>query len=79
MAPVGVIYVSPDRRYLMVNEFYWNLLGYTRDELLGKDVIEVMHPDDAAETLRNFQRVDAQTRPRGQIIKRYRRKSGETV
>lgn len=79
MAPVGAIHVSPDRRYLMVNEFYCNLLGYTRDELLGKDVIEVTHPDDAAETLRNFQKVYPRNLSHGQIIKRYRRKSGETV
>ncbi len=38
MAPVGIIHVSSDRRYLMVNDFYCNLLGYTRGELLAKEV-----------------------------------------
>ncbi|HON80630.1 MAG TPA: PAS domain S-box protein, partial [Spirochaetota bacterium] len=42
------IYIYRDNRLIYVNKRLTDLLGYTRDELLGTPFIEVFHPDDRA-------------------------------
>ena len=47
LAAVGVCQVATQSgRYLMVNQRYCDLLGYSRDELMQLTVTDVTHPDD---------------------------------
>jgi PAS domain S-box-containing protein len=45
-AAVGIAHVSPDGRWLRVNQRLCDILGYTREELLEKTFQDVTHPDD---------------------------------
>lgn len=45
-AAVGIALVAPDGRWLEANPWLCTLLGYAREELLGRTVLEVMHPAD---------------------------------
>ncbi len=47
-AAVGDAQVDLDGRVSMVNDRYCEVLGYTREELLGSDQVERIHPDDRA-------------------------------
>lgn len=48
-AGVGVARVSPDGRFLEINDRYCEILQRGRDQLLGATFASVTHPDDLAE------------------------------
>lgn len=45
-AAIGIAHTSFDRRYLQVNQKFCDMLGYTRDELVGLPSNGITHPDD---------------------------------
>jgi PAS domain S-box-containing protein len=45
-AGVGMAIVSPEGRFLAGNEAFSKFIGYTEEELLGKTVQSVTHPED---------------------------------
>jgi diguanylate cyclase (GGDEF)-like protein/PAS domain S-box-containing protein len=45
-AAVGIGHTSIDRRFLRVNQKFCDMLGYTRDELVGIQPRKITHPDD---------------------------------
>jgi len=45
-APVGMVLAAPDGRFLEVNQFFSDFLGYSADELLAKTIQDVTYPDD---------------------------------
>src|SRR5258706_8682950 len=45
-AAVGIAHTEPEGRFLQVNQKLCEMLGYTRDELLGISAIDVTHPED---------------------------------
>jgi PAS domain S-box-containing protein len=47
-AAVGIQQLANDGRLLMVNEAFCRMLGYSESELLGRDVMDLTHPDDRA-------------------------------
>jgi PAS domain S-box-containing protein len=56
--------VGPDRRLTRVSAGWERLLGCTAADLLGRDVLEFVHPDDAAATERDLARGAASFRNR---------------
>jgi PAS domain S-box-containing protein len=76
---IGVAITDAERRYVAVNESMCQMLGYTREELLGKTWSEITHPDDVNANVEQY----AQAR-RGEIdgyrlTKRYLRKDGRVI
>ena len=45
-APVGIVNLSRDGRFIHVNPRFCEMLGYTCDELLDLTVADITHPDD---------------------------------
>ncbi len=45
-AGVGMAIVSPDGRFMGCNDAFSDFIGYTEQEMLGKTVRSVTHPDD---------------------------------
>ena len=43
---MGMSIVSPDGRFLATNEAFSKFIGYTEEELLGRTVQSVTHPED---------------------------------
>jgi PAS domain S-box-containing protein len=62
----------------IVNPTWCQMLGYSQSELLGKNILDVTHPDDHAHTLAVVQQM-AQGGPNFAINKRYLRKDGSTL
>jgi PAS domain S-box-containing protein len=52
-APVGVAIISPDGRWLRVNDRLCEITGYRREELLEIAYLDITHPDDIPEDRRN--------------------------
>src|SRR5215471_3645838 len=46
LSAVGAAQVSPEGRYVRVNQKYCDILGYSEQELLQRTVLDVTHPDD---------------------------------
>ena len=47
----GIAQLDADGRFVLVNQWMCDLLGYTRDELLGLRMQDVTHPDDLPRNL----------------------------
>ncbi len=48
---IGIGYISLDGTIMFANEYMLDLLGYTKDELFGKSILEITHKDDLDKTL----------------------------
>jgi diguanylate cyclase (GGDEF)-like protein/PAS domain S-box-containing protein len=79
LAAIGIAHVDAEGRFISANRWLCELLGYTREELLGLTVKQVSHPDDENMT----DDVRAQLRDGRinsfQAEKRYLRKNGSVV
>src|SRR2546421_6552924 len=45
-APLAISFATPDGRLVRVNDAYCDMLGYSREELLGRYFQELTHPAD---------------------------------
>jgi PAS domain S-box-containing protein len=76
---IGMVMTSPDRHLLAVNQAACDMLGRTREELLGMDWLEVSHPDDCSANLEALRRVVAGQTDAYDLEKRYFRKDGTII
>jgi len=76
-AAIGI--TSPTGTYLQVNSTACRLLGYTEDELLGLNVLDVTHPDDREMVQRQFAELLSGTRQVIDYEKRYLHKNGKVL
>lgn len=78
-AAVGVSHVGLDGRWLLVNDWLCDLVGYTREELMARTFQDITHPDDLAPDLENVRRLLAGEIPHYGMDKRYFHKDGSLV
>ena len=77
-ATVGILHASLDDRYLLVNQQFCNMVGYSREEILAMNTRDIVHPEDHGRDMEQRRQQLA-----GEIIsfsgeKRYIRKNGTT-
>jgi PAS domain S-box-containing protein len=75
-AAVGIAHVTPDGRWLRVNESLCRLTGYRNEELLARTFADITHPDDLDADWSNVTRLLDGEADSYQIEKRYIRKDG---
>jgi PAS domain S-box-containing protein len=78
-APIGMSVVGVDGRWLRVNDAYCQMLGYEREELLGKTFRDLTHPDDVDQDVEWTQRAIGGETDSLEREKRYQRRDGSTV
>jgi len=78
-AAIGIKLVDGDGRLLDVNEAVCGILGYERQELIGRNFVDLIDPEDRPQAQALASRLLAGEMPRCQIEKRYRRKDGTLV
>ena len=79
LAASGIAHVGLDGRFLRVNRQLCGILRYREDELIGRSVKAVSHPDDRDVTDAQRARVRAGEARSVRFEKRYLRKDGSTV
>ncbi len=72
---VGKSITSPDRR-IHVNKAFADMLGYTVEEMEGRDWREYTHPDDVELNSRALEGVLSGEKESARFVKRYLRKDG---
>ena len=75
----GAAIISPDGRYLQVNQRFCDITGYTKEELLRTDFLAITHPDDKGESLTFHVSLSGGRISSGAQVKRYVRKNGTPV
>ncbi len=78
-APVGIVNVSVDGKTLEANQRLCDMLGCTREELIGKHYDEFTHPDDRRASANRYDELLAHQTSKGSLQKRYVRKDGRIV
>ncbi|MBI4205676.1 MAG: PAS domain S-box protein, partial [Betaproteobacteria bacterium] len=78
-AGVGIFVTSLDACYLQVNDKYCNMLGYSRDELLGMSIRDVNRPEDIENVLANREKVVQGTWQHASHERQLLRKDGSLV
>ena len=78
-AAIGMALVSLDGHWLKVNDALCDLLGYSVEELCGKTVGEITHPEDVEANLTNARKLLEGEKCFYKMEKRYLHKSGAVV
>jgi diguanylate cyclase (GGDEF)-like protein/PAS domain S-box-containing protein len=78
-AVTGMALVGMDGRFLLVNPALCDMLGYTKNELVGRSSIGVTHPDDMERSRKALDRLGRRDGRTDQVHKRYIRKDGSEV
>ncbi len=78
-AAVGISHVSPQGRFLRINQRLCDIWGYTREELLDLSFQEITYPDDLDRDLEKMNQVLAGEIAAYNIEKRYICKDGSVI
>jgi PAS domain S-box-containing protein len=78
-AAVGIAQNSPDGKWLLLNDRFCEILGYSPAELRGKTFLDISHPDDREASLTAVRQLLAGQISSWSAEKRYIRKDGTTV
>jgi PAS domain S-box-containing protein len=78
-AAVGIAHVNADGRWLRVNQKLCEIVGYSREELLGKTFQDITHPDDLDADLQQARRLLAGEIETYSMEKRYVKKDDSIV
>jgi len=78
-AAIGKAIITPDCRILQANPAMCRMLGYTEDELIGKLIDEITHPDDIASSHRYIEQQLAAKSDFSNYEKRYLHKDGRVL
>ena len=78
-AAVGMAHIDADGRFIRLNQKYCDILGYTQEEIAGKTFLSLTHPDDARESVENFNKLIGGKVNSYSFKKRYIRKDGSPV
>ena len=77
MAPMS--FTDVDDHILAVNDAFCDMVGYSRDELIGHDSTPFTYPDDVGLTEATHQRVLSGRADHVRYVKRYQRKDGQVI
>lgn len=78
-AAVGIAHVGLDGSWLRFNDKLCDIVGYSREELMGRTFQDITHPDDLAADLELVRRVLDGEIENYSMEKRYFRKGGDIV
>jgi PAS domain S-box-containing protein len=78
-AAVGFAHVALEGRYINLNQRFCEIVGYPREELLGKTWQEITHPEDLAADLDQYFKLRDRLITSYQMEKRYIRQDGTVV
>jgi diguanylate cyclase (GGDEF)-like protein/PAS domain S-box-containing protein len=79
LAAVGIAHITLDGKWLRVNTFLCDMLGFSKEELQARTFQELTHPDDLETDLQLVNELLEGRRNSYSLEKRYLRKNGDVV
>jgi PAS domain S-box-containing protein len=77
--PLGMVMIETDLRITEVNDTFCRMVGYTQQELLGKTITDLTHPDDQEESILLALRLFSKDTSGHRCEMRYITRDGRTV
>lgn len=74
----AIVVVDVEGRFIFVSAAFERIFGYTPEEIIGRPMIELVHPDDRATTLQAVAEIMG-GQPKLHFRNRYVRKDGQTI
>lgn len=78
-SPVGLCLTGPDKRWMDANDRLCEMLGYTREQLLGLSWVQLTYPDDIPSAVAQFERVMSRRIDGYSLDKRFVRQDGSLL
>jgi PAS domain S-box-containing protein len=78
-APIGICYGSLDQQFMQINQTFYDIVGYTYEEMLEQTWLDITYPEDLDVELELIRRVWAKEMDSYTMEKRYIRKDGSIV
>jgi len=78
-APLGMVVLDRDKRYVRVNHAFCDLVGYSEEEVLGQTYALFTHPEDLRANLKLTNSLFEGACTDYRLEKRYIRKGGQTI
>ncbi len=79
LSSIGMAVVSLEGKWIRVNNYLCNILGYTKEELITKKFNDVTHPDDLALGSNKMKEILEGKLERFELEKRYIHKDGHII
>jgi|GEM_PF-2254991 len=78
-AAIGIVQCDRDGRFLLVNSFFENLIGYSNEELVTMKFHDITHPEDLSMDLNKFRALKLKEIQSFGLEKRYIHKDGSLI
>lgn len=78
-APVGIAIIEEDKQRVTANPMYEKIMDRTQDELTTLSWVDITHPDDLAEDIRQFEQFKSEKIDGYTMEKRYIRPDGSYI
>jgi len=78
-SPLGILFAEKGAILIDVNQGVCRLLGFSRDELIGKKIPDFVHPEDCDRTYKGFLRLVTELTPAFALEVRFLNKNGEYI
>jgi PAS domain S-box-containing protein len=78
-SPLGMVIVTPERRYIRANHNFCQMVGYAEDELIGRETRDFTYLDDKEKTAPLVAQLVAGDIASYTVEKRYQHKDGHDV
>jgi PAS domain S-box-containing protein len=78
-SPLGKATAGPDFRFRSVNPALCRMLGYREDELIGRELLDFVHPEDRETCLAQGRALIAAELSQIQLEERFLKKSGDPI
>jgi PAS domain S-box-containing protein len=75
----GMLIGDASGEIIRANKSFCDIVGYSEDELRGRSIIDITHPEDAVKTVAYLREAQQHRAPSYDLEKRYVRKNGEVV
>ncbi len=76
---VGIAQTDADKRIMQINQEFCRMLGYTKEELLGRCIFDLVHPDDLSACIAYSDRIKNGEITKLSNKKRYLRGDGTSI
>ena len=78
-AAVGIAHVTPQGRFIRINQRFCDIVGYSREEMLARTFQEISHPDELEADLKLIEQLLSGEIKTLSLEKRYFRRDGSIV